>query len=119
MREGGGSQDAQKELVSPGASARVRVRDAKQPELRNSRGRLHGGFGVGGGNVKIVLKNGAELRGEVLKEREDAVVLDLGHTVLTVPRAEISILEKATASAARPPPCRARTSISSNRAVKR
>ena len=48
--------------------------------------------------VKIVLKNGAELRGEVLKEREDSVVLDLGHTVLTLPRAEISVLEKATAS---------------------
>jgi serine protease Do len=46
-------------------------------------------------NVKIVLKNGAELRGEVLKDREDAVVLDLGHTVLTVPRGEISIFEKA------------------------
>ena len=49
--------------------------------------------------VKIVLKNGAELRGEVLKEREDSVVLDLGHTVLTLPRAEISVFEKATASA--------------------
>jgi serine protease Do len=49
--------------------------------------------------VKIVLKNGAELRGEVLKEREDSVVLDLGHTVLTLPRAEISVLEKASASA--------------------
>jgi serine protease Do len=49
--------------------------------------------------VKIVLKNGAELRGEVLKEREDSVVLDLGHTVLTLPRTEISMLEKATASA--------------------
>ncbi|HRH98740.1 MAG TPA: trypsin-like peptidase domain-containing protein, partial [Prosthecobacter sp.] len=52
-------------------------------------------------NVKIVLKNGAELRGDVLKEREDALVLDLGHTVLTVPRTEISILEKATATAAK------------------
>ncbi len=49
--------------------------------------------------VKIVLKNGAELRGEVLKEREDSVVLDLGHTVLTLPRTEISVLEKASASA--------------------
>lgn len=52
-------------------------------------------------NVKIVLKNGAELRGEVLKEREDAVVLDLGHTVLTVPRAEISIFEKALPAGAK------------------
>ncbi len=49
--------------------------------------------------VKIVLKNGAELRGEVLKEREDSVVLDLGHTVLTLPRGEISVFEKATPSA--------------------
>jgi serine protease Do len=54
---------------------------------------------LAGDTVKIVLKNGAELRGEVLKEREDSVVLDLGHTVLTLPRTEISVLEKATASA--------------------
>lgn len=52
-------------------------------------------------NVKIVLKNGAELRGEVLKEREDAVVIDLGQNVLTLPRSEISILEKATVTAAK------------------
>lgn len=52
-------------------------------------------------NVKIVLKNGAELRGEVLKDREDAVVLDLGHNVLTIPRTEISIYEKAAATAAK------------------
>jgi serine protease Do len=52
-------------------------------------------------NVKILLKNGAELRGEMLKDREDAVVLDLGHTVLTVPRSEISILEKALTSGAK------------------
>jgi serine protease Do len=51
--------------------------------------------------MKIVLKNGAELRGEVLKEREDSVVLDLGHTVLTVPRSDISIFEKANAAAAK------------------
>ncbi|MFO1484018.1 MAG: trypsin-like peptidase domain-containing protein [Verrucomicrobiaceae bacterium] len=48
--------------------------------------------------MKIVLKNGAELRGEVLKEREDALVLDLGHTVLTVPRSDVSIMEKANAT---------------------
>lgn len=52
-------------------------------------------------NVKIVLKNGAELRGEVLKDREDAIVLDLGHAVLTVPRSEISLFEKAGTSAAK------------------
>lgn len=54
---------------------------------------------LGADTMKIVLKNGAELRGEVLKEREDAVVLDLGNTILTVPRADISIFEKATATA--------------------
>lgn len=54
---------------------------------------------LAGEAMKIVLKNGAELRGEVLKEREDSVVLDLGHTVLTVPRADISIFEKVNAAA--------------------
>lgn len=54
---------------------------------------------LGADTMKIVLKNGAELRGEVLKEREDAVVLDLGNTILTVPRSDISIFEKATATA--------------------
>ncbi|WP_294235008.1 trypsin-like peptidase domain-containing protein [Prosthecobacter sp.] len=49
--------------------------------------------------MKIVLKNGAELRGEVLKEREDSIVLDLGHTVLTVPRSDVSIFEKVNAAA--------------------
>lgn len=49
--------------------------------------------------MKIVLKNGAELRGEILKEREDSVVLDLGSTVLTLPRSEISVLEKAAGTA--------------------
>lgn len=49
--------------------------------------------------MKIVLKNGAELRGEILKEREDAVVLDLGNTVLTIPRSDISLFEKAAATA--------------------
>lgn len=53
-------------------------------------------------SVLLILKNGAELRGEVLKEREDAIWLDLGHTVLTVPRTEISRVEKnQTADAAK------------------
>ena len=51
--------------------------------------------------MKIVLKNGAELRGEVLKEREDAVVLDLGTTILTVPKGDISVFEKASAAVAK------------------
>lgn len=53
---------------------------------------------LGADTMKIVLKNGAELRGEVLKEREDAVVLDLGSTILTVPRTDISLFEKANAT---------------------
>jgi len=54
---------------------------------------------LGADTMKVVLKNGAELRGEVLKEREDAVVLDLGSTILTVPRSDISVFEKASAAA--------------------
>ncbi len=57
------------------------------------------GSALAADTMKIVLKNGAELRGEVLKEREDSVVLDLGNTVLTVPRADISIFEKALGTA--------------------
>ncbi|MBE7494319.1 MAG: trypsin-like peptidase domain-containing protein [Verrucomicrobiaceae bacterium] len=45
-------------------------------------------------SVLVVLKNGSELRAEVLKEREDALVLDLGTTILTLPRADISRVEK-------------------------
>jgi serine protease Do len=44
-------------------------------------------------NVLVVLKNGSELRAEVLKEREDSLVLDLGSTILTLPRSDISRVE--------------------------
>ncbi len=40
----------------------------------------------------VRLRGGAEVRGEILKEREEAVLLDLGYTVLTVPREEIAEL---------------------------
>ncbi len=40
----------------------------------------------------IRLRGGAELRGEILKEREEALLVDLGFTVLTVPREEIEEL---------------------------
>lgn len=49
----------------------------------------------------IKLKNGAEIRGDILKERPDTVAVDVGFTVLNVPRSEITAIEK-TASA-RPP----------------
>lgn len=45
--------------------------------------------------VKVTLKNGAQVQGEVLRERDDVLMLDLGFTVLNVPRAEIATQEKA------------------------
>lgn len=42
----------------------------------------------------VVLKNGSELRAELLKEREDALVLDLGSTILSLPRADIARIER-------------------------
>lgn len=48
--------------------------------------------------VKVTLKNGAQVQGEILRERDDVLMLDLGFTVLNVPRAEISNQEKASAS---------------------
>jgi len=50
----------------------------------------------------LKLKNGSALQGEILLERTDRVVLDLGFTVLTVPRDEIEriVAENAPASSA-------------------
>jgi len=45
---------------------------------------------------RIILKNGTEVRGELLREREDAVLIDLGFTVLSLPRTEITTLDKIT-----------------------
>lgn len=45
--------------------------------------------------VKVTLKNGAQVQGEVLRERDDVLMLDLGFTVLNVPRLEIANQEKA------------------------
>ena len=50
--------------------------------------------------ILVVLKNGSELRAEVLKEREDSLVLDLGSTVLTLPRTDIARIEKEADKAA-------------------
>lgn len=44
--------------------------------------------------TRVVLKNGTEMQGQILRERDDTVLLDLGFTVLSVPRSEISKLEK-------------------------
>lgn len=43
----------------------------------------------------IVLSNGARLEGEILQEREDRVVLDLGFQLITIPRDEISTIQSA------------------------
>jgi serine protease Do len=45
-----------------------------------------------GGRVTLVLRGGASVTGDLLREKTDALVLDLGFTVLTVPTA--SILER-------------------------
>jgi len=52
---------------------------------------------------RVVLKNGAEMSGLVLRERDEAVMIDLGFTVLNVPRAEIAKLEKVAAYEAAAP----------------
>lgn len=44
--------------------------------------------------TRVVLKNGTEMQGQILRERDDMILLDLGFTVLNVPRAEIARLEK-------------------------
>ena len=46
------------------------------------------------------LRGGAEVRGEILKEREEEILLDLGYTVLAVPREEIA--ERLTEAAPSP-----------------
>jgi serine protease Do len=50
----------------------------------------------------VKLKNGSSLQGEVLTERADRIVVDLGFTVLTIPRDEIDriIAEKTSAATA-------------------
>ncbi len=47
----------------------------------------------------VQLKNGSSLRGDILAEKADRIVVDLGFTVVTVPRDEI---EKISAEAAAP-----------------
>jgi serine protease Do len=44
--------------------------------------------------ARVVLKNGSELAGQLLRERDDSLMLDLGFTVLNVPRAEIARVDK-------------------------
>src|SRR5271168_1818472 len=39
--------------------------------------------------TELRLKNGAEIRGDILSEKADHLIVDLGFTVVTVPRDEI------------------------------
>lgn len=48
------------------------------------------GVAAAGPLATFRLKNGAEIRGEVLKERDESVLLDLGFTVLTLPAEEVT-----------------------------
>ena len=57
---------------------------------------------------RVVLKNGTEMSGLVLRERDEAVMIDLGFTVLNVPRAEIAKLEKVAANEAAAPASKTR-----------
>ncbi len=62
-------------------------------------GCLAGAFtSAGADGSRVVLKNGAELTGQLLRERDDAVMMDLGFTVLNVPRVEIARLDKISAA---------------------
>ncbi len=45
----------------------------------------------------VKLKNGAEVRGEILKESPQALVIDLGFSVLSVPREEVLEVRQETA----------------------
>jgi serine protease Do len=47
------------------------------------------GMACAGPVQRVLLRSGAEVRGEVLKTREETVLVDLGFTVLTLPKSEI------------------------------
>ena len=50
--------------------------------------------------VRLRLSNGAEIRGEILRERADSVLMDLGFSVLAVPLDEIASREAVSPAAA-------------------
>ncbi|HEY1083804.1 MAG TPA: trypsin-like peptidase domain-containing protein [Prosthecobacter sp.] len=55
------------------------------------------------GPVRVILKNGSQLQGSLLRERDDVLMLDLGFTILNVPRGEVASQEK-TDAAVKPKP---------------
>ncbi len=60
---------------------------------------------MGGGNIlgdELQLKDNASLSGTILAEKKDQVVMDLGYTVLVVPRSQIQKIVKSEAPAPAP-----------------
>lgn len=55
---------------------------------------------AGAESMVLKLKNGAVLRGEILRERDDGLFFDLGFQVLSIPRAEVVSVEKTEADEA-------------------
>ncbi|MBM3884028.1 MAG: hypothetical protein FJ387_30710, partial [Verrucomicrobia bacterium] len=46
----------------------------------------------------IQLKSQASISGTILAEKPDLLVIDIGYTVLTVPREQVAALERSTAA---------------------
>jgi serine protease Do len=60
------------------------------------------GMMPGAGAETILLRDGASVTGRILAEKKDQVVVDLGYTVLPIPRAEIVEVVKEAASEQKP-----------------
>lgn len=65
-------------------------------------GTLGGGMLLLTGADTLHLRDGGSVTGRILAEKKDQVVVDLGYSVLTVPRSEILRLEKAASAAGEP-----------------
>lgn len=58
--------------------------------------------GLSCGAATIQLKEGASVSGKILAEKKDAVVVDIGFTALTIPRAQIDKISEGTTAATSP-----------------
>lgn len=58
--------------------------------------------GLSCGAATIQLKESASVSGKILAEKKDAVVVDIGYTVLTIPRTQIERITEGAASPAAP-----------------
>lgn len=59
-------------------------------------------FCTHGGKVEIQLKGGSTLEGELLAEKRDQLILDVGYTVLIIPRSEIAQLQRESLETVQP-----------------